>query len=1746
MKIILAIVTLAVGLGVAVMVFGAGDDVTDTERRSAPSTDGDGLLSPSPTFSPAPAQDPQTGTDDVGTVSFSDKAPLPTTSVSGPYLVASDALGNTAVATAQQRVFRTSDGTVAMLYHRPAGPKGELQEIIFVHSHDGGRTWHGEISVGVEAPDATYSGVMDEDGNLYVAYGRQAEARFGGAIKLRILRHQGELHGWLDGPEHRIVWDWPGTGSSSPALALTGSRLWLVYRYYDTSKTYVLFAQYADPDSQGDYPPSQWSSPLALVPPSDEPLLGIRLVPHGVGLSTFYTQGVSGVRWLLLPDSQGDPEGWRNPQLVINLPTNGQEVQFSAVGDADGNIHLTIGSVGLFVASLRYDGTDWSNPKTIAVNNVYGTSVATDGKNTWVFWVQRQASGYDRIRVRQWMEKMGWDKTARSPWLKQFGTPVPSVLVYRSRNDTYIDVTRHATSLATKDPAAGLAGYLEQPSDMLYLGSEERPNFVPLMVTENSDHEYQPPVEYWDGSKWTPLPFQDGAIGFSPPERWQPTEVNGVTKYYLRLVRDVASAVKVTPSFGIGELTVGASPNNTIDVMWYDRGLGDGRSQLWYGAVSLETLTATLDTPEHEHKLDASRGTYLPGRRLRPTPLPEGSSRQYISVSLDKGETYKYQLLDGQVRHIKLVGTQLVFRTQGGVTVEATATIEVSGPGLQPQQVVMPAAYFQSAVILHDVRVQVEITKEFDDFRLKDGGRTDKAARLMLSDARYSLTDISQYRWPFPGMMWGLGSSYTYYQGLQGSAEAPTHVGAFIQDVIPGTPVHAWHQGKFELTLGGDGWGISLGDTGDGRPSTWHRISPFDYGDIDRITASVELGEVIVVTGADENLSLRWGSGSHYDWTPLLAEWYVANSTPVERSYVKDWLVLGPYSTVEQGQLGKTNMSNSFVSPLSVEYLANEAVVEPRAGSGAQEGLTWRRFDAIVPGVVDVTEALSEFKNTGWAQINGGYPSSVAYLATYVHSPSVHLALLNIGSSDGVKVWVSKRVVLDSDAMVPVKQIGDWSIWPDFYQVPVLLQPGWNRILLKLRQDRTDYSGVQAPQNAWQLTFRISDLQGNPIPTLAISPEKDRFGDPLRDFVVASQGVSRMPRAQPPRGRHDWPEKVDLSVGESHVYTLRDGSQRTLKLLSYDIVIPRRKVEATVEVAGDGKTETHTLQVALAGVPVSINGLRLYAYAWKEANDFGFERVGITGDFPLTPGEDVGFAVSDARYTMYPEIGSFTYPYDLAFHEGSDTQTWLQPTGQGALANTAWAHSGYDIKAPNTATLKAWHDGIVWFSGSQTDSQNQRGGLVTLSTTSGGKFDDPFTWLVTHIVVNTAKVPSGTFVPKGTPLAQGGSHFGSRDSFDFGGWLFLAEVWNNEHKDDFPAPRYWLVLGPYDGGMSSEHIAADESGDLPLKIVPQTGDTDRAGKKRWKSADNFVNSIVQLSELLSESPFSGALDRRPTDSVAYAATYIYSLQDHTTDKAVWLKWGAIDGAKIWLNGRSVFDDRGNITGRPLTLDEFDVPLPLAKGWNTLIVKSIRESQTGAWRFSLKIGDRSGNRMPDLTFSARDVNLRITSVSRHSASLTWSEPNFHGTHIETYKLDVAKDAGFTDMVVNDLDVGLLESYTITGLGAGQEYFMRVKPYNYSEMGGSVYWRHFDVVVGATSGVMVKSESTIDIAPPVPEKLGVTNSVAPLPTTDHSEPLSWLHVEGDRIVTKQVVPSFYVASSWRTGSGYGPKPKTRVPS
>ena len=407
MKVILIIAAAAVGLVVAILVSGSAGDDPREGAFSQRVSDANGILKTAPSLAPTSIPD-SAGSLDDGRQDTSSSPTVPAVA-SGPYLVASDALDDQTASTNQQRVFRNPDGTVAILYHRPVGPDNELQEIVMVHSHDGGQSWHGELSIGREATDATYSGVTDSEGNLYVVYGRNATGASGGAIKLRTLFYQRELHMWRAGPEHMIVWDWPGKGAGAPVLAFTSNRLWLVYRYYDGDR-YTIIAQYADPDSDGEYSASQWSEPIAVSKPVREASTSASLVSHGTRLSALYADPNIGVSWRLLLDPQSERQQWTLPMTIFLPPNGAQEIRFSALAGRDGEIHLILSVEPGFIGYLAYDGTNWSRARQLAARDVRGPSIASDGKDVWAFWMRDQESGYSQIESRRWTEGDGWSQ----------------------------------------------------------------------------------------------------------------------------------------------------------------------------------------------------------------------------------------------------------------------------------------------------------------------------------------------------------------------------------------------------------------------------------------------------------------------------------------------------------------------------------------------------------------------------------------------------------------------------------------------------------------------------------------------------------------------------------------------------------------------------------------------------------------------------------------------------------------------------------------------------------------------------------------------------------------------------------------------------------------------------------------------------------------------------------------------------------------------------------------------------------------------------------------------------------------------------------------------------------------------------------------------------------------------------------------------------------------------------------------
>lgn len=157
--------------------------------------------------------------------------------------------------------------------------------------------------------------------------------------------------------------------------------------------------------------------------------------------------------------------------------------------------------------------------------------------------------------------------------------------------------------------------------------------------------------------------------------------------------------------------------------------------------------------------------------------------------------------------------------------------------------------------------------------------------------------------------------------------------------------------------------------------------------------------------------------------------------------YITAWLVSGPHATPGKG----------------AQMIFDETVPPAADAAGWRimpMGLSPEAF------VADLGRAL-------------GGSECVAFLRTYINVPAATAAVLELGSNDGVKVWLN-------DALVHAQNVGR-GLTPGEDKVPVELKAGWNTLILAVFQMGGD----------WGACARLRNADGTPFTGLkaAVAPE---------------------------------------------------------------------------------------------------------------------------------------------------------------------------------------------------------------------------------------------------------------------------------------------------------------------------------------------------------------------------------------------------------------------------------------------------------------------------------------------------------------------------------------------------------------------------------------------------------------------------------------------------------------------------------
>jgi len=113
---------------------------------------------------------------------------------------------------------------------------------------------------------------------------------------------------------------------------------------------------------------------------------------------------------------------------------------------------------------------------------------------------------------------------------------------------------------------------------------------------------------------------------------------------------------------------------------------------------------------------------------------------------------------------------------------------------------------------------------------------------------------------------------------------------------------------------------------------------------------------------------------------------------------------------------------------------------------GRPGGLRWQPAMRDAAGFIDFTKLFDQTTN------------ACAYATVCVRSPRRQKALLSAGSDDSIKAWLNGTLVISHDIQRGAA--------PGQETVPITLETGWNRVLLKITQGHGGwgfYLDVQTP-----------------------------------------------------------------------------------------------------------------------------------------------------------------------------------------------------------------------------------------------------------------------------------------------------------------------------------------------------------------------------------------------------------------------------------------------------------------------------------------------------------------------------------------------------------------------------------------------------------------------------------------------------------------------------------------------------------
>src|SRR5262245_17255398 len=149
-------------------------------------------------------------------------------------------------------------------------------------------------------------------------------------------------------------------------------------------------------------------------------------------------------------------------------------------------------------------------------------------------------------------------------------------------------------------------------------------------------------------------------------------------------------------------------------------------------------------------------------------------------------------------------------------------------------------------------------------------------------------------------------------------------------------------------------------------------------------------------------------------------------------------------------------------------------------------------------------------------------------------------------------------------------------------------------------------------------------------------------------------------------------------------------------------------------------------------------------------------------------------------------------------------------------------------------------------------------------------------------------------------------------------------------------PESWHILGPFANDAGDSALDRDLGIESAKSIDLTATAKGKDGPIRWGTAKVNGTGYVDLMAHYG-------------DKSAHSASYLYRVIESPADQDGVILFGNDDGAKVWLNGEKVFENRDHFAATP---ERHKIPVKLKKGTNGVLIKIVNGNDPHGFYFAL--------------------------------------------------------------------------------------------------------------------------------------------------------------------------------------------------